>query len=52
MHGNPNVLTTGAGASSLAHGSTGQHALVQVERFTGDLPPLRAHRPSFSARNR
>ncbi|MGV0851481.1 molybdopterin guanine dinucleotide-containing S/N-oxide reductase [Mycolicibacterium phlei] len=45
VHGNPNVLTDDAGTSKLAHGCTGAHALVQVERFTGDLPPVRAHEP-------
>lgn len=45
VHGNPNVLTPDVGSSRLAWGSTGQHALVQVERFTGELPPIRAHDP-------
>ncbi|BBX97024.1 molybdopterin guanine dinucleotide-containing S/N-oxide reductase [Mycobacterium lacus] len=49
VHGNPNALTNDAGTSSLAHGSTGQHVLVQIEKFTGELPPLRAHeRPPLS----
>jgi biotin/methionine sulfoxide reductase len=29
----------------LAHGCTGAHVLVQVEKFIGPLPPLRAHEP-------
>src|SRR3954469_14086813 len=45
VHGNPNVLTDDAGTSSLAQGCTGAHVLVQVEKFTGPLPPLRAHEP-------
>jgi biotin/methionine sulfoxide reductase len=45
VHGNPNVLTDDAGTSSLARGCTGAHVLVQVEKFTGPLPPLRAHQP-------
>jgi biotin/methionine sulfoxide reductase len=45
VHGNPNVLTDDAGTSSLARGCTGAHVLVQVEKFTGPLPPLRAHEP-------
>ncbi|KUI24221.1 molybdopterin oxidoreductase [Mycobacterium sp. IS-1742] len=45
VHGNPNVLTDDVGTSSLARGSTGAHVLVQVERFTGPLPPVRAHEP-------
>ncbi len=50
VHGNPNVLTNDSGTSSLAHGSTGQHALVQIEKFTGELPELRAHEPPPFAR--
>jgi biotin/methionine sulfoxide reductase len=42
-HGNPNVLTDDRGSSSLAQGCTGQHVLVDVERFDGDPPPVRAH---------
>jgi biotin/methionine sulfoxide reductase len=50
-HGNPNVLTADRGTSRLAQGSTGQHALVEVERVEGEPPPVRAHRPpSFVAR--
>ena len=45
VHGNPNVLTEDVGTSSLARGCTGAHVLVQVERFDGELPPVRAHRP-------
>ena len=44
-HGNPNVLTRDAGTSALAQGCTGQHTAVQVERWTGEVPPVRAHRP-------
>ncbi|WP_083409265.1 molybdopterin guanine dinucleotide-containing S/N-oxide reductase [Mycolicibacterium rutilum] len=43
VHGNPNVLTDDVGTSRLAHGCTGAHVLVQVEKFTGELPPVRAH---------
>ncbi len=45
VHGNPNVLTDDGGTSSLARGCTGAHVLVQVEKFTGPLPPMRAHQP-------
>lgn len=45
VHGNPNVLTDDVGTSSLARGSTGAHVLVQVERFTDPVPPVRAHEP-------
>lgn len=44
-HGNPNVLTRDAGTSSLAQGSTGQLTRIQVERFAGPLPPVRAFVP-------
>lgn len=45
VHGNPNVLTSDRRTSKLAQGSTGQHALVQVERYDGPLPPVRAFTP-------
>jgi biotin/methionine sulfoxide reductase len=45
VHGNPNVLTDDIGTSSLAGGCTGAHVLVEVEKFTGALPPVRAHEP-------
>ncbi|MDQ6656634.1 MAG: molybdopterin-dependent oxidoreductase [Actinomycetota bacterium] len=40
LHGNPNVLTTDVGTSLLGQGTTGQHAMVELEKFVGDLPPL------------
>ncbi len=45
VHGNPNMLTFDRGTSKLAQGCSGQHALVQVERWTGPLPPIRAYDP-------
>ncbi|MFM1725657.1 molybdopterin guanine dinucleotide-containing S/N-oxide reductase [Rhodococcus sp. PAM 2766] len=45
VHGNPNVLTPDVGSSRLAHGCTGQHVLVQIERFDGELPPIKAFDP-------
>ncbi|MBV9965049.1 MAG: molybdopterin-dependent oxidoreductase [Alphaproteobacteria bacterium] len=45
VHGNPNVLTRDAGTSRLAQGSIGQLTLVEVERFDGPLPPIRAYDP-------
>ncbi|RCV54762.1 molybdopterin-dependent oxidoreductase [Marinitenerispora sediminis] len=45
VHGNPNVLTPDAGTSALSHGSTGQLALVEVERFEGTPPPVRVFDP-------
>ncbi len=45
VHGNPNVLTPDIGTSDLAQGCTGQHVLVEIERYDGDLPPIRAYDP-------
>jgi biotin/methionine sulfoxide reductase len=45
VHGNPNVLTADVGTSTLARGCTGAHVLVQVEKFDGPLPPVRALDP-------
>jgi biotin/methionine sulfoxide reductase len=45
VHGNPNVLTRDVGTSRLAQGCTGQLTAVEVERFTGNLPPIRAYEP-------
>ncbi len=42
VHGNPNVLTRDIGTSRLAQGCSGQITAVQVERFTGALPPVLA----------
>ncbi|WP_067970198.1 molybdopterin-dependent oxidoreductase [Nocardiopsis trehalosi] len=44
-HGNPNVLTADVGTSSLAQGCTGQLVLVEVERYQGTPPPVRAFDP-------
>jgi biotin/methionine sulfoxide reductase len=45
VHGNPNVLTRDAPTSKLAQACTGQLTLVQVARFAGELPPVRAFDP-------
>ncbi len=54
VHGNPNVLTRDIGTSRLAQGCSGQLTTVQVERFTGNLPPIQAFDPPVAAelRNR
>ncbi|MFZ3118253.1 MAG: molybdopterin-dependent oxidoreductase [Variovorax sp.] len=44
-HGNPNVLTRDIGTSSLAQGCAGQLTTVQIERYDGPLPPIRAFDP-------
>jgi biotin/methionine sulfoxide reductase len=45
VHGNPNVLTRDKGTSRLAQGCTGQHSLVQLERWAEPVPPIRVHAP-------
>jgi biotin/methionine sulfoxide reductase len=44
-HGNPNVLTLDVGTSRLTQGCAALTALVEIERFHGPLPPLRAFTP-------
>lgn len=41
-HGNPNVLTRDIGASSLSQAPSAQSCLVEIEKFDGPLPPIRA----------
>jgi anaerobic selenocysteine-containing dehydrogenase len=41
-HGNPNVLTLDKGTSKLAQCCFAQTALVEVERFDGEAPPVTA----------
>jgi biotin/methionine sulfoxide reductase len=45
VHGNPNVLTRDAGTSRLAQGCTGQLTLVEIERWDGPLPRIKAFDP-------
>ena len=45
VHGNPNVLTRDAGTSCLAQGCAGQLCLVEIERFDGPLPRIKAFDP-------
>lgn len=45
VHGNPNVLTDDIGTSALARGCTGAHVLVELEKYIGTVPPVRAHGP-------
>jgi biotin/methionine sulfoxide reductase len=44
-HGNPNMLTLDQGTSKLAQCSIAQTALVEVERFDGEPPPITAFDP-------
>ena len=41
IHGNPNALTRDAGTSKLAQGPSAHSCLVEVEKFTGELPEIR-----------
>jgi len=45
VHGNPNVLTMDKGTSSLAQGCTGQHVLVEIERWTAPVPKITVTTP-------
>ncbi len=42
-HGNPNVLTYDAGCSSLSQGPSCNTTLVEVEPYSGNLPPVTVH---------
>jgi biotin/methionine sulfoxide reductase len=44
-HGNPNVLVADRPTSRLTQATTGQHALVEVEAYSGDVPELAVTRP-------
>ncbi|MFM9886843.1 MAG: molybdopterin-dependent oxidoreductase [Burkholderiales bacterium] len=44
-HGNVNVLSMDIGTSKLTQGPSALSALVQVERWEGALPPMRAFEP-------
>jgi biotin/methionine sulfoxide reductase len=45
VHGNPNVLTMDKGTSSLAQGCTGQHVLIEIERWDAPLPEIKVSAP-------
>ena len=40
VHGNPNALTRDVGTSKLAQGPTAHSCLVEVEKYTGELPEV------------
>jgi biotin/methionine sulfoxide reductase len=44
-HGNPNVLTADVPSSRLSQGCAGQHALVEIERWVGEPPPVTVGSP-------
>ena len=41
IHGNPNVLTKDIGTSSLAQGPSAHSTLVQIKKYTKDLPHIK-----------
>ena len=45
VHGNPNVLTLDKGCSGLSQGNIAHTALVFVEKWEGELPPLKVNTP-------
>lgn len=45
VHGNPNVVTLDSGTSALAQGCIGQIAVVEVVKYDGELPPVKAFIP-------
>jgi biotin/methionine sulfoxide reductase len=45
VHGNPNVLTADAPTSRLSQGCSGQHAMVEIERWRYELPPVTVTAP-------
>lgn len=45
VHGNPNVLTADVGTSGLAQACTGQHVLVEIERYDGPVPTVSVFEP-------
>ncbi len=52
VHGNPNAVTRDVGTSRLGQGCAAQSCLVEVERFAGDAPPVRAFAPPPSIAER
>ena len=44
VHGNPNTVTLDRGTSKLGQGSVGQHALVEIERWDEEAPPISVNR--------
>jgi len=44
-HGNANILTHDRGTSRLSQGPSTGSNMVEIERWTGPLPPVRAFEP-------
>ncbi|MEV6770079.1 molybdopterin guanine dinucleotide-containing S/N-oxide reductase [Nocardia sp. NPDC051030] len=49
-HGNPNAVTNDRGTSRLSQGCTGQLSLVEIERYTGEIPALTVSGPPPTTR--
>ena len=49
VHGNANILTRDHGTSKLGQGPTCATTLVDVERWLGSVPPIRAFQPPLFA---
>ena len=48
IHGNPNVLTEDIGTSSLAQGPSAHSTLVEIKKYTKELPEINVlHKPSI-----
>ncbi len=45
VHGNPNILTQDVGTSKLGQGQVAQSCLVEIARWVGELPPVKAFSP-------
>jgi biotin/methionine sulfoxide reductase len=45
VHGNPNAVTQDVGTSRLGQGCAAQSCLVEVVRWEGPAPPVRAFEP-------
>ena len=45
VHGNPNVLTRDVGTSELGQATSAHSAMVEVERFDDELPPVTVFSP-------
>ncbi|MEM7269169.1 MAG: molybdopterin-dependent oxidoreductase, partial [Pseudomonadota bacterium] len=48
-HGNPNTLTHDRRTSRLSQGPAAQSALVEIERFEGEPPAVRAYEPPLAS---
>ena len=48
IHGNPNVLTEDIGTSSLAQGPSAHSTLVEIKKYTKELPEINIfHKPNI-----